>query len=294
MYKITKRAITINDFLKLKKLPPFKKYRSDGKTVNLATIFACQGPTLGRQMKAAGFTEHDCDLTIGTFNLENAYNVALNNNSDKKKTALDIKYIIVGNKLRELFFQTYPGLEERVKREQKFAIKNGYVRTWTGPVRHLPELRYMKYNVAGNLIGLDQKLYSKMFAGLKNEASNTSIQTAEVYQAMPNVTAANELLKLWNFKTWIFNYVHDSIELYLYKPEKRVVYALLNQLSLEHREPFYKLRMYIDVVESDFDRGDYFDHGNEINIEKYDLEKELKKYNEEHGTNLEYKCLIPK
>jgi len=293
MYKITKRSITIDDFLKLKNFPPFKKMRSNGKTLNLATIFACTGPTLGRQMKGAGFSEHDCDLTIETFNLENAYNTALRTTKDK--TPLELKYIIVGNKLRELFFQTYPGLLDRVNREQQFAMKHGYVRTWTGPVRHFPEFRYMKRNINGNLIGVDQKLYSKMFAGMKNEASNTSIQTAEVYQAMPDCTATNVLLKEWGLKSRLYNYVHDSLSLYVYKPEARLIYALLNRLSLEHREPYYDLRMYIDVIEADLTNPEhYYDKGKEINIENYDLDEELTSWNAEHGTNLVYKELIPK
>jgi len=294
MYKITKREITLQDFLVLKGFPPFKKMRFDGKTVNLSTIFACTGPTLGRQMKQAGFSEHDCDLTIDTFKLKPALDNAIYGNT-KGKSIAELKYMIVGNKLRDLFFQTYPGLLERVTREQKFAMKHGYARTWSGPVRHFPEFRYLKRNARDNLVGVDVKLYSKMFSGMKNEASNTTIQTAEVFQAMPDVTAMNNLLVEWEFQSRIYNYVHDSLSLYVYKPEKDVIYALLNQLSLEHREPYFDLRMYIDVVEADLDNPEhYYDHGVEINIEQYDITTELEKWNKKHGTNLEYRNLIPK
>ena len=291
MYKITKRKLELHDFLKVKNHAPFKKMRFNGKTVNLATVFACTGPTLGKQMKAAGFTESDCEATIQTFEMEDVWNQAKANNT--KYSEMDLKYIIVGNKLRELFFQTYPGLLERTEREQKFALKHGYVRTWTGPIRHLPELRLVKRNNQGNLIGMDKKLYSKQFAGWKNEASNTTIQTAEVYQAMPDVTAINQLLEEWNLNTRIFNYVHDSICFYLYKPEKKLIYALLNQVSLEHRKPYYDLRMYIDINEADPDKDEFYDSGREVNIEKFDLKKEIKKWNEENGTNIEYRSLIP-
>jgi DNA polymerase I-like protein with 3'-5' exonuclease and polymerase domains len=181
-----------------------------------------------------------------------------------------------------------------VKREQMFALKHGYVRAWTGPVRHMPELRYLKRNKNDNLIGaVDTKLYSKMFAGLKNEASNTTIQTAEVYQAMPDVTTIGENLKAWNFKSRIWNYVHDSIALYIYKREKDVVYALLNECAQINREPFYDLPMHLDVEESDLSLGEYYGKGRELSIEHYNLTEELDKWNKEHETNLKFISYIP-
>jgi DNA polymerase I-like protein with 3'-5' exonuclease and polymerase domains len=214
-------------------------------------------------------------------------------NNNRGLDEVEIKYMIVGTKLRELFFQSYPCLLERVTREQQFALKNGYVRAWSGPVRHLAELRYIKHN-KGNVCGMDKKLFSKMFSHLKNDAANSTIQTAEVYQAMPDATSLQRNLWEWGFKSRLFNYVHDSLELYIYKPEKEVVYALLNELARIARQPFYDLPQHIDVEESDPDReGDFFKHGREINIEKYDLTTELKKWNEAHGTNLEFKSYVP-
>jgi hypothetical protein len=293
MNKITKREITLNDFLKVKKIPPFKKMRTDAKTVNFGTIFACTGPTLGRQMKGAGFSEDDCDMTMETFSLDNAYNTALMA-SNGDKDPVELKYIIVGNKLRELFFQTYPCLLERVTREQDFAMKHGYVRTWTGPIRHLSELRYIKTNNNGSVIGADKKLFSKMFAHLKNEASNSTIQTAEVYQAMPDATALHQNLKDWGFKTRLFNYIHDSFNLYLYRPERDVVYALLNELAQIARQPYYDLPQHIDIEEVDLDLdGNYFKHGKEISIEHYVLKDELDKWNKKYGTDLKFTNYVP-
>ena len=293
MYTIRKREATLEDILKLKNYNPFKTMRFRGKTLNLSSLFAAQGPTIGKQLKAAGINEEDCDQILDSLNLTHAFNSALNGPKNKL-SPLDLKYVIIGNKLRELFFQTYPSLLKRVEREQKFAIKNGYVRTWVGPIRHLPELRYLKTNANNNLIGIDQKLYSKMFANLKNIASNTTIQTAEVYQAAPNVTAIQTLMKEWGFKSRIYNYVHDSIVFYIYKPEKELVYALLNQVAQEHREPYYGLRMYIDVNEADPDRGEVYDSGKEISLDNYHLEDEIPKWNETHGVNIQYRSLIPK
>ena len=243
-------------------------------------------------MRNAGFNEKDCDDAMDTFNLDNVYNTSLANKPNQDP--LTLKYNIVGSKLREIFFQTYPCLLDRVTREQQFALKHGYVRTWTGPVRHLAELRFMEKNAQGNVIGTDQLLYSKMFTHLKNDASNTTIQTAEVYQAMPDVTCLQQNLTKWGFKSRVFNYVHDSIGLYVYKPEKDVVYALLNQLAKIHRMPYYGLPQHIGVDESDLQNpNEYMKHGREINIEDYDLDKELKKYNNENGTELVFENTVP-
>jgi len=295
MYKITKREINLEDYLQLKKFKPFKKMRQDAKGVNFGAIFACTGSTLGRQMRNAGFTEEDCDYAIDTFNLHNVMAASIGKKPYMDDTIkLKLKYDIVGTKLREIFFQTYPGLLDRVTREQSFALKHGYVRTWCGPVRHLAELRFMSKNAQNNVIGADHLLYSKMFTHLKNDASNTTIQTAEVYQAMPDVTCLQNNLDNWNFKSWVFNYVHDSIQLYIYKPEKEIVYALLNKLAKIHRMPYYGLSQHIGVEESDLTNpNEYMKHGREINIEHLDLDLELKKWNEKYNTNLEFTNNIP-
>jgi hypothetical protein len=293
MYKITKKEITLDQFLQLKKYNPFKKYRNDSKPTNFGAIFNCVGSTLGRQLRSSGFSETDCDDTITTFKLENVLNQALLTKSPGLSD-IDVKYNIVGTKFRELFFKSYPCLEERVKREQEFALKHGYVRTWTGPIRHLAEFKYLRKNAQKNLVGIDKKLFSKMFAHLKNNAANTTIQTAEVYQAMPNVTALEQHFRKWGLRTRIYNYIHDSFELYVYKPEKDLVYALINRLTQINRQPFYGLVQHIDIDECDFDNeGEYLKHGREINIEHYSLDDELKKWNAKYETDLQFdeKCI---
>ena len=282
MYTIRKRAITLEDFLRLKGFAPFKKMRFNGKTVGLGTLFAAQGRTLAKLLKEGGYTEADCDSAIDSFDLGSA--LAQLQLADKRGTKLvDLKYIVVGSKLRELFFKTYPSLLLRVEREQSFAIKHGYVRSWSGPVRHLHELRYLSKNPKGNLWGIDKKLHSKLFASLKNIASNSTIQTAEVQHAAPDVTCVHANLKKWGFRSRIFNYVHDDLELYVYKPEKDVVYALLNKVANINREPYYDIPMEIDVNEADLSKGEIFKNGREINISGYDLDKELAKWNEARG-----------
>lgn len=292
MYKITKRDFTLLDFLQLKKYSPQKKDRSTGKTLNLALLFNCSGATVGRQLKNAGFTEEDCDDALDTLNLNEVYNQALIN--DTRNDSVGLKYTIIGTKMKDLYFAAYPGLLKRVEREQNFAQKHGYVRSWAGPVRHFPEFKLFKKNSQGNLIGVDKKLFSKLNANLKNKASNTSIQTAEVTQAMPDVTTIHNNLKEWNFKSRIWNYVHDSICLYVYKPEKEIVYSLIKKVAEIKREPSFGIPIQIDVEESDPELGEYYAAGRELSLKEYNLERALNKWNNENGTNLVFTNYIPK
>jgi DNA polymerase I-like protein with 3'-5' exonuclease and polymerase domains len=265
MYKITKRKMTMDDFIDLKKYDPVKKHRQDSKAVNFGSIFGAIGSTLGSSMKSSGFSEDDVDEAIDTFGLENVLNTALSLGKAKKGVKA-LKYAIVGDKLRELFFQTYPGLMKRIEREQRFALDHGYVRTWNGPVRHLPELKYMKFNAKGTaMLGSDSILYSKMFAHLKNEACNSTIQTAEVYWAMPNATAFNHYMKKWGLKSRIFSYTHDSYEMYIYKTELEVVKGLIKELCNINRQPYYGIPMDMSMDIADLTKpNQYLKHGDEV------------------------------
>ena len=277
----------LDEFLKLKKVQPYATDRQNSKTVNFATIFACSGSALGGQMRQSGFSEEECDKSAKSFNLTETINKAILAKKENQDP-LDIKFSLIGTKIRELFAETYPGLFERTEREQNFAIHHGYVRTWTGPVRHLHELRFMKKNAKGEVCGADKKLYSAMFKHLKNEATNSPVQTEEVYQAMPNVTALCEVCKKLGLRTRVFNYVHDSQEIYVYKPEKGLIYGYLNYLASVARQPNFGIPMHIDVEESDPSRGEIFRKGREINIEKYDVKEELQKWNEKFGYNFTF------
>lgn len=292
MYKISERLLTLDDFIQVRKIKPYKKWRSNAKTINFGTIFACSGPALGAQMKSAGFSEEDLDASMDTYKLWPAFNkeVLANKSADK----LQIKYNLVGCQIRELFFKIYPCLLERTLREQNHALRYGFVQSWTGPIRHLHELRYMKINSNGEVCGPDKMLYSGMFSHLLNNATNSPIQTAEVYQAMPDVTSINKFRKTMGLKSYVFNFVHDSFECYVYRPERDLFYAFLNEIAQVHRQPFFDIPMHIDVEESDPDKGEVFREGRELNIEHFSLKDELEKWNKKYGTNWTFEQVDPR
>lgn len=242
-------------------------------------------------MKGGGFDEKQLDAAIKTFSLEDAVNAAIL--SQPGKDRLSIKYDIVGSKIRDLFFILYPSLLKRTEREQKFAKENGYVRTIIGPVRHLHELRWMKKNENLEVTGADRALYSKLFTHLQNDATNSPVQTEEVYQAMPNVTALWRCINRMGLKSRVFNYVHDSQELYVHKDERDFIYAYLTALAEVDRQPYFSIPMHIDVEESDQNFCEIFREGREINIEKFDLHEELEKFNKKFGTQWKYEDIEP-
>lgn len=297
MYKITKRTMTLEDFLKVKKLKPFKTIRSDAKSINFGAIFACSGPSLGAQMKAAGFDEQKVNESIASFSLEDQVNAQIMkaqlSSKGAKPDVLSIKYAVLGNKIRELFFKLYPCLLGRTLREQDFAKRHGYVRAWTGPVRHLPELKLMKKNADGEVVGADAKLYRSKFSHLCNDATNSPVQTEEVYQAMPDVTSFMNFATKIGLRSRIFNFVHDSFEMYVFKPERDLVYAYLTLLASVFRQPYFDIPMHIDIEESDPDLGETFREGREINIEKFDIHEELDKWNKKFGRNVSFDDIDP-
>lgn len=290
MYKIVEREMTLDDFLALKKKMPFKENRADAKGINFGAIFGCSGPSLGVQLKGFGFDENKVNLTMKNLGLESAVNQQILSaqqkslKNGKKVDPLAIKYSVVGTKFRELFFKTYPCLLKRTEREHAFAKKHGYVRSWVGPVRHLAELRFMKKNAEGEVVGADAVLYRSEFSHLCNDATNSPIQTAEVYQAMPDMTTFTNIFVECGLKSRLFNFVHDSGEFYIYKPERDLVYSIFTRVAAENRQPYFDIPMHIDVEESDPDLGETFREGREINIEDYDIKVELEKWNAKFPT----------
>jgi hypothetical protein len=213
--------------------------------------------------------------------------------------ALDCKYQVCANVFRELFFKTYPGLMKRITREQTYALAHGYVRAWHGSIRHFPELKLMKRNSKGNLIGADKKLYGSMFSNLKNVAVNTTIQTLEAYQAFTLWHATMHNLRKWGFKSRIWNGTHDSIDVIIYKPETKVVLSLIRHISAMPKVPFEDMTLNMDATLADMStpkllEKNYYKSGTEISLTQYDdLEGALAEWNEEHGTNLEYENVVP-
>jgi len=283
MLTIKKRPCELGDFVKMKKRFPTNFLRTVAKHVGLGLVFYCQFRTLATMLREGGLTESDLDIIIKTLSLEDEYDRARRefeargpedttkptkrDFSMMAKDIIDVKFLVVAKRLHALFYEAYPGLRERCEREHVAAMSmafdpvtkkrrpRGYMRSWGGPIRHLPELRYMNFNSNGQLLGADRLLYSAMFSELKNQASNSSIQTLEVYHTAPVISCASHNFKRNGMKSRIWNFVHDSQDLYVHKSEVGVILAMFEEMMKAYDESGHGIPMEMEGSVSDVTGG---------------------------------------
>lgn len=281
--------LTVYDFMKNKEYKPFKDWRTVAKTENFGLLFGCSAGTFGGMLQQANFTETECEEYIKLKNLTAVYNAALSNVGGKSPK--DIKFLVVADDMRNSFFKSYEGLMGRIKREQAFALANGYVRAWHGPVRHLAELRYMSVNEQGNLTGADRSLYSKIFAHILNNACNSTIQSMESRIAFSTWVNTSKYLALWGLKSYCWNNIHDSLDFYVWKPELQLVMSLANACAAWDREPVKGIHMSFDGEVSDVQDYEhrcntYYKAG--VGYDPLPIEEAIKNYNAKNGTNFKW------
>lgn len=262
----------------------FTGWRRASKTVNFATLFGAGAQTLAHQLEDSGYKESEADDYIDLTNNVPLYNNLLAKNLGKMEPK-KVKYLTAATLMLESYYKGFPGVQERSKREADFAWAHGYSRCWNGPVRQLPELRYMKRNREGNVIGADQLMWSGKVSNLKNEAGNSPIQCMESNIAIKNIIWLNKYLRRWNLKTVQYNMVHDSVDLLIFKPELNLVCSLLNATSTWVRNPHFGIDMCMDFTICDpskgFEKNMY--HAGLENPFKIDpIEVAVEKWNKEH------------
>lgn len=286
--------LTITDFIKNKEYQPFKGWRTVAKTENFGMLFGCSAPTFGGMLKQANFSEKECDEFINLTNKTSDLQSALSANAMSKhpQEIKDVKFTVVAESMRNSFFDTYKGLMQRINREQLFALMNGYVRTWHGPVRHLAELKYMSTNKkTKELIGADNYVCKKIFSHLLNNACNSTIQSMESRIAFATWTNIARYIAIWNLKSYCWNNIHDSLDFYVYKPETELIMALANACAAWEREPVKGIHMSFDGELSDLQDYEhrcntYYKAGQ--GIDPIPIEEAIEHYNKRNGTNLKW------
>jgi len=330
MLKISKRKCELKDFVDLKKRFPCNFLRTVAKHVGLGLLFYCQARTLATMLREGGISESDIDKIITVLGLEDETREAIRTWERKQQTGrievdrggpirnkpislndkTDVKFLVVAEKLHKLFYSNYPGLMERCEREHRFIMeyvvdpvtkkrrRRGYARSWGGPIRHFPEIRYMTINAEGQLMGADKVMYSKIFSGMKNQASNTAIQTLEVYHTAPVVSCASHNFKKNDMKSRIWNFVHDSQDLYVYKPERELVLAMYETMMHAYDGSGHGIPMEMEGDVADITGGKrgsgkdqhYYSHGDEVKLKGRDMKTEAEKA----GIEFEYEDTIPR
>ena len=264
----------------------FANWRRVSKTVNFGVLFGCSAPTLAKQLENAGYKPSEAMEYLELTNNLPFYNQLLKSKMGKMKPE-KVQILAAATLMLEAYYKGFPGVKERAAREADFAWKNGYVRCWHGPVRPLAELRYMKRNKDGNVMGADQKMWSGMVSNLKNDAGNTPIQCMEANIAIKTIINAARYAKEWKLKSFIWNMVHDSEDWCVYKPELNLVCALLNACSTWKREPHKGVDMCMDFEICDPAKGyenNMYHGGLENPFKVDDIQTAIDKWNKQHAS----------
>lgn len=295
---------TLQDFMANKgKDKIIKSWRTVAKTINFSLLFGASAQSFSTTLENSGFSEEECDTYIESTHSQDQLDDMIQARLMKRKPVEDMtllkkqmKFLLVATLMRNNFFQTYKGFWSRIKREQKFAIKHGYIRTHHGPLRHFPLMKYMdiqynEYSKDFSLVGADKKIFSEKFSHFMNEASNSGIQTMEARIVFNTWVNIKKYFRKWNLKSKIWNSIHDSLDFYVYKPELELVLALANACASFAREPVKGIPMSMDFEVADvrdLNHRDktYWKHGEEMSA--ISIEEAISDYNKKYGTNLKW------
>ncbi len=251
--KITKRTITEEEFLKLKKQEPFATYRQDSKAINFGLLFNMSYIRFSSSNLETKWPLERVEAFIEEKGIQDDVIMMQERHQDQGLDPKLYKYYAVANFIKTQFFQTYPGLLRRIKRNEAFAKENGFLRSFHGGIRRLP-LMTMAYGEDGKPRKHENK---KELANWINISSNTTIQTDE------SVTI-NSCIADWNDpRAVLFGTVHDSVSIYVEREHIRDVLPKL-KAHFERLAPEWQGRMLWPTDSEVYDltnQDHYYKHG---------------------------------
>lgn len=251
--RTVKRQIDLEDFIKMKDEMPFKFWRQVSKQVNFLYLFGGSAMVFAENALETAWTPEQCEHFMQTEDCTGEIKrvkATYKNISDE-----ELPYVVVATKLRDRFFNTYPGLMDRIYAEKTYAGLKGYCRSVFGATRNTIELK-----LAGKD---DQKYNSAMIRNLQNITSNQPIQNME---ASISKRAMYDTL-LWldknNMKSYPWNEIHDSADWVVHKSElkrllSKIKYQFEKQVPECAKSP---IKLKIDCEISDLQAGDYYKGG---------------------------------
>lgn len=262
-HKKIKKHVDLDDFMRLKKDGGvFETMRQNAKGVNFAFLFGATASTFARLTLEARWSEADADKYIAENRLFGLKERIISRYA--RESPLMWKYLTCATDIRDKFFKTYPGLMKRIERERKFAIEHGYVRSWHGACRRIPELFLADRDDNGKLSGDDQKLYGRQIGNLLNIAANTSIQNYEAVLVMGAIVDIHKEFKERNMKSYIFGSVHDSIDLVIHKDEISEAAEIIRRVCTADRPEAFGMPQDVDMIVADIVQGEYYKGGKDV------------------------------
>ena len=235
-------------------------------------LFGASAKTFAQTSLETTWTEAQCEEYIDFNKLWDLKDQVISRN--QRESPQMWKLITCATDIRNKFFKTYAGLMSRIERERVFAYEHGYVRSWHGACRRIPELFLMDHSSKGRSTGDDNILYSRMIGNLQNICANTAIQNLEACSIFPAMTEIHNWFKENNMKSFFFNSVHDSADLCLHRSEVDVVMAKVyevftRRLSLFDDVPkLVYMPLDIDAVIGDITKGDYYKAGTKYKFKR--------------------------
>lgn len=223
---IENRYITEEEFRLQKSSPEFATMRQDAKSCNFLLIFGGSPKVFSEQALELTWTIDQIEDYIRENNCEKELEQV--KRSYKRESETKQKYIAVATRIRNNFFKGYPGLLERITTEQEFAATNGYLRSPFGATRNLIELMLKG--------AYDEETISAILRNLNNIAANYYCQQVEGAYTKRNMYDLQMWLEENNMKSFVWNEIHDSIDIYVYKDEAQVVLSKAKEL-LERKIP---------------------------------------------------------
>lgn len=256
--KITKRTehrqITLDEYKKQKGYGDYKKFRQIAKAENFSLIFGGSASILSQYSLEIYWNIDE----VNQYLEDNHCEKELEEVRKKYKTYTDEhqRFVAAASRMREGFFNGYPGLLTRCDREVKYASEHGYCRSVFGGTRNLIELM-----LRGSY---DEKNESGRLKNLENISKNYLAQQLEACIRGRAMREMQEWLLKNNYKSLIWNEIHDSIDLYLYKTESHDVLAHLKHLE-ERKVPELEenwVPLPVDCSISDRTLGHYYKEEN--------------------------------
>lgn len=254
-----RRKITLDEFIAQKSSPEYAPLRLISKSLNFLLIFGGSAKVFSEGALETSWTY---DQVLKYIEDNNCYEELIRAQKVYRRESSEKQhYIAVAMRLRDNFFKAYPNLMKRIERERKFAAQHGYIRSVFGATRNVIEL-YLKGE-------FDQKELSGMIRNLENICANTSVQNMEAAVTKRFMYEIQCWLKEKGLKSWLWNEIHDSIDIFVYKKEIVPVLWMLKTTLESPVAEFVNLspiRLKVDCEVSDLKKGEYYKGGVDASI----------------------------
>lgn len=254
-HRTIKREISEDEFLRLKKEEPFKTFRQDAKACNFGLIF-----NMSYKKFSSSVLETSWSLErITNFVKDKGLEKIVGEMKEKYPTA-EAKlwsYYAVADFIKKQFFDTYKGLLDRVKRNEKLGKDVGYIRSHHGGIRRVPMLPL----AVGERGWWRPDDNLKEMSNLVNITSNTSIQTDESSVIAQAIIKWYTTYSEYSKDNPLIGMVHDSAD-FLIEKENAIETLLKMKECFESEEEWQEgIALLVDITVSDLTKGHYYKKG---------------------------------